>query len=318
MRYYDAVIREISEDKQVLLEKMMFEKKTLIETMKKRLSKFPRKQIDTDDDFSADDDADYIPSDPSDTDQSLEELREIVDMNKENRRKRSNKSNSDHSKKQKMMSKKKSQQNGNVLSEKTLHKFSNNQMNTGDVDKNNSDEGHVDRDPNDKSSESNGVSAPKKVKSTQQKKPTSTTKGIVSKRNQVSSAKKEAAVLKTERSCTSDEQSKFLIDKYKQRELQAESSFFSQSKAKLYQDKDHKFDNVSLNDKRDAKGKLVQAGENRKAELVQADKMNEQSTYSAMTDEVADKASEQNIDLVQAGEVSINPLRPLSRSSGFH
>ena len=74
--------------------------------MKKRLSKFPRKQIDTDDDFSADDDADYIPSDPSDTDQSLEELREIVDMNKENRRKRSNKSNSDHSKKQKMMSKK--------------------------------------------------------------------------------------------------------------------------------------------------------------------------------------------------------------------
>ena len=36
-------------------------------------------------------------------------------------------------------------------------------MNTGDVDKNNSDEGHVDRDPNDKSSESNGVGAPKKV-----------------------------------------------------------------------------------------------------------------------------------------------------------
>ena len=50
----------------------------------------------------------------------------------------------------------------------------------------------------------------------------------------------------------------------------------------------------------------MQAGENRKAEFVQADKMNEQSTYSAMTDEVADKASEQNIDLVQAGEVSIN------------
>ena len=97
-----------------------------------------------------------------------------------------------------------------------------------------------------------------------------------------------------------------MIDKYKQRELQAESSIFSQSKAKLYQDKDHKFDNVSLNDKRDAKGKLVQAGENRKAELVQADKMNEQSTDSAMIDEVADKASEHNKDLVQAGEVSIN------------
>ena len=103
MHYYDAVIREISEDKQELLEKMMFEKKTLIKTMKKRLSKFPRKQMDTDDDFSADDDADHIPSDPSGTDQSLEEVRELVSMNKENKRKRSNKSNSDHSKKQKMM-----------------------------------------------------------------------------------------------------------------------------------------------------------------------------------------------------------------------
>ena len=87
-RYYDAVIPEISEDKQEVLEKMLFEKKTLIETMKKRLSKFPRKQMDTDNIFSVDDDADYIPSDPSDTDQSLEELKDIVSTNKENRTKR--------------------------------------------------------------------------------------------------------------------------------------------------------------------------------------------------------------------------------------
>ena len=58
-----------------------------------------------------------------------------------------------------MISKKKLQQNGNVLSEKTLHKFSNNQVNAGDVNKN----GHVDRDPSDKSSKSDSVGAPKKI-----------------------------------------------------------------------------------------------------------------------------------------------------------
>ena len=46
--------------------------------MKKRLSNFPRKQINIDEDFSADDDADYVPSDHNDTDQSLAELKDIL------------------------------------------------------------------------------------------------------------------------------------------------------------------------------------------------------------------------------------------------